>query len=315
MADLFTVITDKAVLDYSQVEDWSAGVIIAATEQANFLPGSPLISQTQRGNFSVGTFIKFAQNSASTSALTDGEEITSTAITDTEVNLTIAEYGHDITVTALGQNASGARAFAGASRIVGDNLASTIDTLAIQALEAGSNETIVTQLAETAITASDIITPAYVQRMYNKLRRAKQPKLLDGLYVAVVHPDVMYDLKAATAANSWTDVNKYNNEIPVLRNEVGIYGGFRWIESANVSVNANAGNVGVDTYHTLFLGYNSLGMAMSAQFPVRTYMNDTNSKIPGRFTHLGWHGLFTFGIVEQSAVQVLTSASTVGANT
>lgn len=314
MADLFTTVTDKAVLDASQVEDWSAGVILAATEQANFLPGSPLISQEQRGNFSVGTFIKFAQNSAATSALTDGEEISSTSITDAEVNLTIAEYGHDITVTALGQNASGNRAFAGGSRIVGDNLATTVDTLAIQALEGGSNETIVTQSAESSLTASNIITPAYVQRMYNKLRRAKQPKLMDGLYVAVAHPDVMYDLKAATASNSWTDVNKYNNEVPVLRNEVGIYGGFRWIESANVSVNADAGNAAVDTYHTLFMGYNALGMAMSESFPVRTYMNDTNSKIPGRFTHLGWHGLFTFGIVEQSAIQLLTSASTVGAN-
>lgn len=314
MADLFTVITDKAVLDKSEIEEWASGVIIPAIESANFLPGSPLISQPLVGNYSVGTFLKFANNAASTSALTDGEEITSTAITDSEVNLTVAEYGHDVTVTALGQNASGARAFAGSYIVVANNLKNTVDSLAIQALEGTANEITVNATNEATTIATDIITPAFVQKAYNKLRRANIPPLAGGNYIAIAHPDVMYDMKAGTAANTWTEVLKYNNPEIVLNNEVGMYGGFRWIESSNVTVNADAGGGNVDTYHTSFIGYNALGMAMSAQFPIRAYMNDRNSKIPGRFTHIGWHGLFVFDTVDDNAAWIVTSASTVGSN-
>lgn len=314
MADLFTVITDKAVLDKSEIEEWASGVIIPAIESANFLPGSPLISQPLVGNYSVGTFLKFANNAASTSALTDGEEITSTAITDTEVNLTVAEYGHDVTVTALGQNASGARAFSGSYIVVANNLKNTVDSLAIQALEGTANEITVNATNEATTIATDIITPAFVQKAYNKLRRANIPPLSGGNYIAIAHPDVMYDLKAGTAANTWTEVLKYNNPEIVLNNEVGMYGGFRFIESSNVTINTDAGGANVDTYHTSFIGYNALGMAMSAQFPIRAYMNDRNSKIPGRFTHIGWHGLFVFDTVDDNAAWIVTSASTVGSN-
>lgn len=315
MADLFEVITDKGVLNLSEIEEWAQGVIIPAIEQANFLPGSSLISQPLVGNYSVGTFIKFANTTAATTALTDGEEITSTAITDSEVNLTVAEYGHDITVTSLGENASGARAFSGAQRLVAHNLATTVDSLAIQALEGSSKELTVNAGGEASTTANDIITPAFVQKAYNKLRRANIPPLTGGNYIAIAHPDVMYDLKAGTAANTWTEVLKYNNPEIVLNNEVGMYGGFRWIESSNVTINADAGDAAVDTYHTSFIGYNALGMAMSAKFPIRTYMNNLNSKIPGRFTHIGWTGIFVFDTVDDNACWLVTSGSTVGANT
>jgi hypothetical protein len=79
MADLFSNPTDKAELDASQVEEWAEGVIIAARESASFLPDSDLISQKVKKDAAIGTFIKFAQNDAATTALTDGEEITSTA--------------------------------------------------------------------------------------------------------------------------------------------------------------------------------------------------------------------------------------------
>jgi N4-gp56 family major capsid protein len=314
MADLFAVITDKAVLDKSEIEQWNEGVIISAIESANFLPGSPLISQPLVGNYSVGTFVKFANTSNATTPLTDGEELTSTAITDAEVNLTILEYGHDITVTALGQNSSGARAFSGAQVLIGNNLRNTVDSLAIQALEGTANEITVNATNEATTLATDILTPAFVQKAYNKLRRANIPPISGGNYIAICHPDVMYDLKAGTAANTWTQVLQYSQPEIVLNNEVGMYGGFRFIESSNVTINADAGGGNVDTYHTSFIGYNALGMAMSAQFPIRTYMNDRTSKIPGRFTHLGWHGLFVFDTVDDNACWLVTSASTVGSN-
>ena len=45
MGDLFSTITDKVVLDKSQIEVWQQGVILASRENTHFYPGSPLISQ------------------------------------------------------------------------------------------------------------------------------------------------------------------------------------------------------------------------------------------------------------------------------
>ena len=316
MADLFTVVTDKAVLDASQIEGWQQGAILQSQARSRFLPGTPLIDPSNliTGNLSVGTFIKFSNNAASTTALTDGEEITSTALVDSEINLTLAEYGHDITVTAMGQNSSGARAFIGAAGVVGNNLAKTVDTLAIKALEASSNETIVTQSAESSLTASDILTPSYVNQARTSLVKRGVDPMFGDLYVALAHPDVIYDLKNSTNANAWSQVAKYSPDDTVLRSQMEIFGGFLWIESPFVSVNADAGSIAVDTYHTAFFGARALGMAMSSQFPIRTYQNDVHSKVPGRFTSIGWNGIFTFGIVDSDAVQLVTSASSIGAN-
>ena len=313
MADLFSVITDKAVLDASQVEIWQDGVILAASEMTNFMPGSPLISQYALADKSIHTFIKFAQLDGG-GALTDGVEVTSDAVVDTEANLTLAEYGNVITTTALGHVVTGGRLNPASAELAGKDMGTTIDKVAIQVLEASTNEVTVNASGEASTTASDIITPAFVQKMYNKLRRASIQPLTGGTYVAVAHPDVMYDLKAATAANSWTQVQQYTDAMSVFKNEVGMYGGFRWVESANVSINADAGSSAVDTYHTSFLGYNALGLAMSSSQPLHGTLVTGTDKLE-RFVHIGWYGILSYGIIDASACWILTSASTVGSNT
>jgi N4-gp56 family major capsid protein len=145
--------------------------------------------------------------------------------------------------------------------------------------------------------------------MYNKLRRSNIP----GPYFAVGHPDVMYDLKAGTAANNWTEVLKYTNAGGVFANQIQSYGGFGWIESSNITINTDAGNGNVDTYHTIFMGYNALGLAVSASVPLTTTLIGGTDKLD-RFLHIGWKAILAYGIVDTNAVWLLTSASTVGSN-
>lgn len=313
MADLFSTLTDKAVLDVSQIELWKEGVILAAQESTNFYPGSPLISQVKDADTSVATFLKFAALSNGTSALTDGVEVTSESVTDSEVNITLAEYGNVVTTTSLGHIVTGGRLNPAVAELIGKNMGTSIDKLAIQTLEASTNELIVTQASEAALTSSDKMTTAYMEKAYNKLRRANIPKLLGDAYVAIMHPDVVSDLRNVASAGDWVDVLKYTTPDTVLRNEVGFFKGFRVIESSNITINTDAGAGAVDSYHSIFIGYNALGYGESTSRPPQVTAISETDKL-NRFIHLGWYGVFAFGIIDSNAVWVVTSASSYGTN-
>jgi N4-gp56 family major capsid protein len=313
MADLFTTLTDKAVLDASQVEDWKEGVILSANEVNYFNPGSPLISQQKDGDSSVATFIKYANLTGGTTELTDGEEVTSEAIVDSEVNITLKEYGNVVTNTKLAEVVTAGRLDPATAILVGKNMGESMEKLAIQTLEGATNELTVNASGEGSTIASNILTDSYFDKAYNKLRRAKIPTVMDRLYVAVLHPDVILDLKEGTSAGDWYDLNKYTDAEIVNSGRIEVFKGFVVLESANVSINADAGNGNVDTYHSIFMGYNALGMARSNSAPPQpTFVGETDKL--NRFAHFGWYGIFNYGIIDSSAVWLVTSASSVGNN-
>jgi len=309
LADLFTVISDQTTQAAAQIELWNDGVIRAATETAYFLPGSPLISQSAFADQATHTFIKYAALDGG-AALTDGVEVTSDEMVDSEVQITLAEYGNVITTTNLGHVSTGGRLNPAAATLVGLDMATTLDKVAIQTLEASTNELTVNASGEASTTATDIITAAFVQKAYNKLRRANIP----GPYFAIAHPDVMYDLKAATAANTWTQVLQYTDAGGVFANQITNFGGFNWVESSNVTINGDAGSSAVDTYHTAFIGYNALGVAVSSSVPFTTTVIGNTDKL-NRFLHIGWKAILGYKIIDTNACWLVTAASTVGANT
>ena len=134
---------------------------------------------------------------------------------------------------------------------------------------------------------------------------------IGGEYVLVAHDDVIADLREATAVGSWVDVSKYATPETVLRNEVGMYKGFRVVRNNDATITADAGAGAVDTYNSYVLGANALGLA--------------TSKVPGmvatgpfdklaRFVNLGWYGVFSYGIVDTDAVFKIVTASSKGVN-
>lgn len=312
MADLFSTITDKGVMDQSQILKWQQGVILAAQEQTNFYKGSPLISQEVTTDGVSASFIKFAQTAGS-GTLTDGEEVTSTAVVDSKVTITLAEHGAVITTTDLGDVVTDGRLNAYAPELIGRDMGNYIDKYYIQLLEGSSNEYIVTQAAESSLLAANVITPTYFEKAYVFLRANNIPKVVDDSYVAVVHPHVLSDLRNATGAGSFEDVYKYLGKEEILRNEVGKFRGFKIIESSNVTINADAGDTNVDTYHTSFFGGNALGAAWSQRVSPRATMVTGTDKLD-RFVHIGWKGIFAGALVDSNASCIVTSASAFGAN-
>ena len=195
-----------------------------------------------------------------------------------------------------------------AARLTAVNMRESIEGLMVLAGEAGTNELTVNASGESSSTAGNIMTAAFVKKAKNKLVRAGIP----GPYYAVGHDDIIFDLQATTGTQGWTEIALYADPSSVLDNEIGRFGGFNWIDSPLVTVNTDAGNSAVDTYHTQFFGYNAFGYSESEE-PGGVISGPFDNL--GRFVDVGWYGVFVFGLVDTNAHYLVTSASSIGTNT
>ena len=254
------------------------------------------------------SFPKYSALTRQTSALTAETDATSEAMADTAITITTEEFGNVVTTTQLVQSQSDGLPNTAAVELIGINMRDSLEALMIETGEAGSNEVFVGQTAEASITAGNTITGAYTKRMHNKLTRVGAA----GPYYGIMHDDVKYDLAVETAETGWTMAARYAEPEKILANEVGMFGGFRIIAHPLVTVNADAGNAAVDTYHCQFFGKNAFGKAEA--FTPQLRITGPFDKL-GRFFNFGWYGIYQYGLIDTDYHQILTCASALGANT
>lgn len=253
---------------------------------------------------------KYARLAKATTPLTETDDLTSVALSDTQILLTPAEYGNVVTTTSLANLQSGGKADLAAAQLVGLNHGDTMDQLAINALDAASNTYIIGGTAAGSVTAGQVASDVFLNYFYNKLARASVP-MINGSYVMVAHDDVIADLRAATAVGSWNDVTKYATPETALANEVGMYKGFRVVRDNNATFDDQTGAGTVDLYNSYFFGANALGKATSQ--PGQMVISGPFDKL-GRFINVGWKETSTYKIIDSDSVWMGQSASSVGAN-
>lgn len=251
---------------------------------------------------------RFARIGSFTTPLDEYSDVTSTGLADTSVIITPSQYGGVVTTTELAELQSNGTANLAAAATVGISLGETEDKLALAALDLSSNVIVANGKTSSNILATDVANVAFLNKMYNALARTSVPKINDA-YVMVAHDDVIADLRADTNAGSWTDVTKYSDPSQVINGEMGMFRGFRIVrDNFATRVGAGASSL-VPMYNSYFLGFNGLGKAIS---------QESHGTITGpydklaRFVNFGWKGTFGYKIVEQQAVYVGQSASSVG---
>jgi N4-gp56 family major capsid protein len=256
---------------------------------------------------------KYEQLGLATTPLDENEDVESEAMSDSAVIITPQEYGKVVTTTKLANLQTGGMADRAAARLVGINAGRTMNKLATLALDAGTNVLIAGGHAGiNLITATDTVDGSLLGKAYNKLARKNVPGLAGGDYFLIAHDDVIQDIREQSGANSWIDAHKYAMPEALLRNEVGMYKGFRVIRDNLSTINADAGAAGtVDVYHSYALGFNALGLAVSQDVEMRA--TGPFDKL-SRFVNMGWHACWNYKVVEQDALVVIKSASSVGDN-
>lgn len=301
-----TNMSDTTALDSSIILAFDQSFIVANGQ--NNVMDQFVEYKAQIGAKSI-QFPKYPRLSLATTPLVESNDVTSQALSDTAILLTPAEYGNVVTTTSLANLQTGGKADIAAARLVGINLGQTQDRLALLALDASTNVHFANGKTAATLATTDVTDGTQLNLMYNKLARASIPTI-GGQYVMVAHDDVIADLRAATAVGSWVDVTKYSAPEETLKNEVGMYKGFRVVRDNLATVTpAGTSSFAVAGYNSYFLGANALGKAVSKE--ENLVISGPFDKL-ARFVNLGWYGVFSYNIIDTDCVWVGVSASSLG---
>lgn len=274
-------------------------------------------STAQSHNGSGVQFTFYADMAQATSALTEGTDVTAVALTDSAVTVTLAEYGNAVITTAKVRGTSFLNVDADAANIVGYNMADSMDKIVSDVANGGSNVTHVGQSSRGAITASDVYTAAEGRKAVAQLRGRSAPGWENGNYMAIIHPDVSYDLRGDTAV---TDVIAYQirqDGAPVRAGSIGTFNGIEYVENSRAGLVADGGSGTVDVYQTLICGRQGLAKAFSraAGFgPEPSIVVGPVTDTLRRFNPIGWYHLVGYGRFREECLQRVESASSIGAN-
>lgn len=270
-----------------------------------------------------GTSVKFtifSELAEATSTLTETSDVTAVAMADSQIEVTLAEYGNAINTTAKLRGTSFLDVDTVAANLIGYNAGASIDTVVANVLKAASNVVFggggaTTPTSNATVESSDILEANDIRIVTAALRKANT-QTFNGMYMAFIHPDVSYDLRRETGAASWRDPHVYSNIGPIYNGEIGAFEAVRFVETPRAPLNLTGGSAStVDLYQTLIMGRQSLAKAHSivdgnGPFPkvVRGPVVDSLM----RFNPMGWYWLGGYGIFREAALRSINSSSSLG---
>lgn len=239
--------------------------------------------------------------------LQEYEDPASVALSAAATNLDAVEMGLVVTTTARADAISGGNLGRQAAAAVGDHAARTLDTYAASVLAAGTNAIYAGAGTLVGVTASDIMSPALMNRAYARLAKNGAAKNPDGTFNAMLTTDQILDLKNSSAPGSWTDVNKYSRPDEVMSGEVGRAFGFRVLEINLIDPVAGGAAGAVPVSKAVFFGADALGQGVTQGPTLGIAFTDKMS----RFAHYSWYAIMVMGIIDQKSVFVVNTATTV----
>lgn len=281
-------------------------------------------NQTMPGSSVIFTI--FNELAVASTPLTETVDVDPVAMGDTNVTVTLTEYGNTINTTAKLRGTAFLDVDAAAANLIGYNAGNSMDTVVREVLAAGSNVVYggggaSLPSSRTTIATEDIIAANDVRKVTAALRGANVSPW-SGYYIGFIHPDVSYDLRRETGNASWNAPHVNMDTANIYTGEIGTFESVRFIETPRTKVRANAsdgaGAAGnIDVYDTYIMGRQALAKAYS--------FVDGNGPVPSvrrgpvvdslmRFNPIGWYWLGGYGLFRQASLRRIESASSIGVN-
>lgn len=199
-----------------------------------------------------------------------------------------------------------------ATQLIGSQAGRSLDTVVREILNGGTNVQYHEgeRASRSEITASDIMTVKCIANAVRTLKRANAKKI-DGNYVAIIHPDVAYDLMSDSAWKDWhqyvTPENKYNGEI-------GMIDGVRFVETTEAKIFTGEGPSGTDLYSTLVLAKDAYGVTELEGGGLQLFIKNAGSAGTAdpldQRSSIGWKATRTAErLVEDYMVRIETACS------
>lgn len=272
--------------------------------------------QAMPGN--VVTWNQMTNLSAATSTLSESSDVSPVTLATSNVSATLAEYGNAVELSAFLRATGFIDVDEGTLNVLGYNMADSLDTVARDTIDAGSNvRYAVGATARNNITPSTTITAADIRYVTAKLRGNKAVPKKQGYYVGFMHPDVSYDLRSQTSATgttgSFREAHIYASPEAIYAGEIGAFEGVAFVETPRAPIFADAGSspTTTDVYATVIVGQQALAKAVAidphlVQSPVVDRLR--------RLVNYGWYALLGYARFREAAIYRIESASSIGAN-
>ncbi len=208
-------------------------------------------------------FRKYSPLPKATTPLTEGVTPNGQKLTMSVITAEVKQYGGYIELsdilllTAIDNN------LVQATKLLGSQAGQTLDTITREVLNGGTNVQYAAGevaarnlLVGGAATGNHYLTVDAVRRAVRFLK-TQNAEAIDGSFVAIIHPDVSYDLMSDP---EWKYPHQYQDTENLYEGEIGKIAGVRFVETTEAKKFAGAGKDGRDVYATLVLADNAYGI-------------------------------------------------------
>lgn len=219
-----------------------------------------------KGKGKVIEFRKYDSLPKALTPLTEGVTPNGNKLSMTTTTAEIAQYGDYIVTSDILDMTAIDNNVVQATKVLGSQAGRTLDTITREVLAGGTNvlyapkisggaETVVTSrknLDETALFTPDLCFQAHA------ILKTMLTPLIDGCYVAIIHPYVAYDLMRN---EEWISVNKYSNSEKIFNGEIGKMANIRFVQSTEAKIwKDSTCPDGLAVFSTLILGAHAYGV-------------------------------------------------------
>ncbi len=178
-------------------------------------------------------FRKFIPFSKASKPLCEGVTPDGGSLSVTNVTAEVSQYGFYVTLSDMLMLTSVDNTLVETTRLLGSQAGSTLDTVTREVLNSGTNVMYAGGVnSRSNLDGNAKLTVEDIYKAARFLKAQNTPKI-DGGYVAIIHPDVAYDLMRDP---EWIDVNKYADSVNIFTGEIGKIAGVRFVESTESKI-------------------------------------------------------------------------------
>lgn len=210
-----------------------------------------------KNNGKTQSFRKLIPLEADTTTLTEGEPGDPETIAEVEVIATLKQYGKYVKTTDLLDLTHFDLTIDRKVMMLGEQGRESIDAVVRDELATCTNVIYANgKTSRATLTATDKLTTRELRKAVRELKKNHAQTFADGCYVALVTPDVVYDLQDD---ENFIKVSAYQMKEGILMGEVGKLFGCRIVETTQAKVFEKAGASNADVASVIVLGQYAYG--------------------------------------------------------
>lgn len=260
-------------------------------------------------------FRKFNSLQVPENSLTEGVTPKGNKLDITKLTATCKQEGDYVTVTDVLDMQGKDPVITESAELFGEQSALTVDTRIRDIVTSGTTVQYAGGKANRdAITIADVLTGDEILRAHARLKNNDIKPFADGTYHAIISPMQEYDFKKDTANNGFVEINKYTNNTPLLKGEMGNYFGTRIRSSSNIESVANTSKVNV--FKSVIYGRHAYGVpniekgAAKASIIVKPLGSSGTADPLNQRSTVGWKAFFTATRLNELAICRIETAAT-----